>query len=272
MAPTLLTSQPAGLDLNHNPEYTTCEFYQAYSNLEDLIATTETLFTVLATLTSEKISTAYRNLPPLTIDFTPPFRRLDFIPALETALKQHLPDLSTPTAATDLLSLFQAHNIPPPTNPTLPRLLDCLSSTYLEPQCNTPTFITHHPECLSPLSKSFTHPTTQQRVAARAELFVNRQELVNMYEEENSPFEQRRKFLDQLKYKDDDSSSEGERPGSGINESYLKALEWGLPPTGGWGCGIDRLCMLFSGAERISDVLAFGNLRNVVGLGRGGGK
>jgi len=108
---------------------------------------------------------------------------------------------------------------------------------------------------------------------------VNRQEMVNMYEEENSPFEQRRKFLDQLKYKGDDSDGEATRRREhkeerGINESYLKALEWGLPPTGGWGCGIDRLCMLFSGAERISDVLAFGNLRNVVSLGwrRGGGK
>jgi len=275
----LLTSQRVGLDLNHNPEYTTCEFYQAYSNLEDLIATTETLFAILATLTSEQISAAYRNLPPLTIDFTPPFRRLDFIPTLETALEQPLPDLTAPTAATDLLSIFQAHNIPAPLNPTLPRLLDCLSSTYLEPQCDHPTFITHHPECLSPLSKSFVHPTTQQRVAARAELFVNRQEMVNMYEEENSPFEQRRKFLDQLKYKGDDSDGEATRRREhkeerGINESYLKALEWGLPPTGGWGCGIDRLCMLFSGAERISDVLAFGNLRNVVSLGwgRGGGK
>lgn len=108
---------------------------------------------------------------------------------------------------------------------------------------------------------------------------MNRQEMVNMYEEENSPFEQRRKFLDQLKYKGDDSDGEATRRREhkeerGINESYLKALKWGLPPTGGWGCGIDRLCMLFSGAERISDVLAFGNLRNVVSLGwgRGGGK
>ena len=92
-----------------------------------------------------------------------------------------------------------------------------------------------------------------------------------MYEEENSPFEQRRKFEAQLRYKRGGVSSNSNelKEEGGINESYLEALEWGLPPTGGWGCGIDRLCMLFTGSERIADVLPFGNLRNVVGLGRG---
>jgi lysyl-tRNA synthetase class 2 len=80
-----------------------------------------------------------------------------------------------------------------------------------------------------------------------------------MYEEENSPFEQRAKFKQQAKWRDDENRAV-------IDESYIEALEWGLPPTGGWGCGIDRLCMMFSGATRISDVLSFGSLRNVVGL------
>lgn len=82
-----------------------------------------------------------------------------------------------------------------------------------------------------------------------------------MYEEENSPFEQRRKFMEQIRYKDDENKAL-------VDESYLKALESGLPPTGGFGCGIDRLCMLFAGANRISDVLTFGSLRNVVSLGK----
>lgn len=86
-----------------------------------------------------------------------------------------------------------------------------------------------------------------------------------MYEEENSPFEQREKFIQQLKWKDEENKAS-----SGVDESYLEALEWGLPPTGGWGAGVDRLVMLFSGAKRISDVLAFGSLRNVVNLGREG--
>lgn len=84
-----------------------------------------------------------------------------------------------------------------------------------------------------------------------------------MYEEENSPFEQRAKFLEQTKYRDEENSA-------AIDESYLEALEWGLPPTGGWGCGLDRLVMLFAGTSRINDVLAFGSLRNVVNLGKSG--
>lgn len=257
-----------GIDLNHNPEYTTCEFYEAYASLEDLITTTESLFQDLAVLTKHLITNSYSSLPKLTIDFTLPFARLDFVPALEAAIKQPLPSLTSPTAAQDLLCLFSALEQPVPTNPTLPRLLDRLSSLYLEPQCEAPTFITHHPECLSPLAKSFMHPTTNQRVAARAELFVKGQEMVNLYEEENSPFEQRRKFEDQLRYREDGQG----KPGGAINESYLEALEWGLPPTGGWGCGIDRLCMMYSGATRIGDVLPFGTLRNMVSLGRRGKK
>lgn len=84
---------------------------------------------------------------------------------------------------------------------------------------------------------------------------------MNLYEEENSPIEQRSKMLEQLKYKD------GLVDGSAIEESYLEALEWGLPPTGGWGCGVDRLVMLFSGRLRIGDVMSFGSLKHVVGLG-----
>jgi lysyl-tRNA synthetase class 2 len=115
---------------------------------------------------------------------------------------------------------------------------------------------------MAPLSKSFLCPRTNQSVSARAELFIQNRELANMYEEENSPFEQRAKFIQQAKWRDDENRAM-------VDESYLEALEWGLPPTGGWGCGVDRLVMVFSGAKRISDVLAFGSLRNVVNLGRG---
>ena len=107
------------------------------------------------------------------------------------------------------------------------------------------------------------HPDNQQRVAARAELFIEKQEFVNTYEEENSPAEQRRKFEEQIQYHGEYHGGDRE---STVDESYLQALEWGLPPTGGWGCGIDRLCMLFAGTKRIADVLSFGTLRNVVGL------
>lgn len=202
---------------------------------------------------------------------SPPFQRLDFIPAVEAAINCSLPDLESPDAVPELLRIFQDRGISASNPPTLPRLLDKLSANYLEPKCSAPTFIVHHPECISPLSKSFIHPQSGRRVAARAELFVNGQELVNTYEEENSPFEQRRKFVEQLRHREagDYASASANAV---VDENYLQALEWGLPPTGGWGCGIDRLCMLLSGASRIGDVLTFGSLRNVVALGRSSSK
>ena len=195
--------------------------------------------------------------PFYQFDFTAPFRRLDFIPAIEKEIQGKLPDLSSPDALEQVKEIFRDIEHPLPDKVTLPRLLDELCSIYVEPQCINPTFIVNPPECLSPLSKSFIHPTTNQRVAARGELFIEGREVVNTYEEENSPVEQRRKFEDQVRYsKQADETEE-------IDESYLKALEWGLPPTGGWGCGIDRLCMLFTGITRIGDILPFGNLRKV---------
>lgn len=244
-----------GLDKTHNPEFTTCEFYHAYANLEDLMTTTEHLLSGMAEHLREfnKNST----LNPTQADFSTPFRRIDFIIGIEEKIGRSLPNLSSPDALSQITHLFHDLALPIPENPTLPRLLDELCSTYVEPQCTNPTFIINPPECLSPLSKTFTHPTTHQRVAARGELFIEGREMVNTYEEENSPFEQRRKFEDQARF-----SKAADEPGE-IDESYLEAMEWGLPATGGWGCGIDRLVMLFTGAKRIGDVLAFGNLRTV---------
>lgn len=196
-------------------------------------------------------------LKPTEVDFSTPFHRIDFITGIEEKIARKLPDLSSTDALSHLTTLFQDLSLPIPESPTLPRLLDTLCSTYLEPHCTNPTFVINPPECLSPLSKSFIHPTTHQRVAARGELFIEGREMVNTYEEENSPFEQRRKFEDQIQY-----SKDADEPGE-IDETYLEAMEWGLPATGGWGCGIDRLCMLFTGAKRIGDVLPFGSLRAV---------
>ena len=251
-----------GLDLQHNPEFTTCEFYKTYTDLEGLIGMTENILSELAIRISSQIANAWQLIKQPKIDFSVPFKRLDFIPEIESTARRKLPDLSSPNVEPQLLQFFQDCKIDPPASPTIPRLLDKLSSVYLEPQCAAPTFIIHHPECISPLSKSFTHPSTGQKVAARAELFIGNQEIANTYEEENSPVEQRRKFVEQLRYRS------AENPAH-IDEDYLQALEWGLPPTGGWGCGIDRLCMLMSGSTRIGDVLPFGTLRNTVALGRG---
>ncbi|RMJ23406.1 hypothetical protein PHISP_05712, partial [Aspergillus sp. HF37] len=211
-----------GVDKSHNPEFTTCEFYHAYANLKDLMSVTETLLSGLAGHIHQ-LNESERTLQPTEANFTPPFHRLDFTVALEEKIGRKLPDLTSEDALPKTRELFETLALAIPDNPTLPRLLDELSSIYLEPQCTNPTFLINPPECLSPLSKSFTHPGNEQRVAARAELFVEGREVINMYEEENSPFEQRRKFDDQAQL-----AGEAEE----IDESYLEALEWGLPATG----------------------------------------
>ncbi|PGH00781.1 lysine-tRNA ligase [Polytolypa hystricis UAMH7299] len=244
-----------GLDKTHNPEFTTCEFYHAFADIETLISTTESFLAGLSAHVRE-LQQRLPSLTPVDVSFVAPFKRIDFIPDLEAAMGRQLPDLSSSDARAQVLKLFDVLSLPVPEQSSLPRLLDKLCSVYLEPQCQNPTFIINPPECLSPLSKSYRHPTSNQIVSARAELFVEGKEIVNTYEEENSPFEQRRKFQMQRQYQDADNLAE-------VDESYLHALEWGLPPTGGWGCGIDRLCMLFTGAKRIGDVLSFGNLRSV---------
>ncbi|KAL9027373.1 MAG: hypothetical protein Q9196_004089 [Gyalolechia fulgens] len=223
-----------GIDKTHNPEFTTCEFYAAYQNLDVLINMTEDMLSLLSNSTNKFIRERNDSLPICDIDFAKPYPRLDFIKDIESALTLRLPNLADPDAAAKIVEIFHARTIRLPEAVNLPRLLDRLSSEFLEPRCQTPTWIIHHPECLSPLSKSFVDPHSQQRVSARAELFVGGKELVNTYEEENSPVEQRRKFQEQIKYRDDTDKVD-------VDESYLQALEWGLPPTGGWGCGIDRL-------------------------------
>lgn len=256
-----------GIDQTHNPEFTTCEFYSAYANLGDLISLTEELIWRAAGYCRDIIPSKLESLPRVDMaKFKRPFRQMEFIPSIEAALGFSLPDLAAETALDDLLSVLQSNDINLPGDvSSLPKLLDQLAATYIEPHSlQEPLFITNHPVCMSPLSKTFVCPKTGQTVSARAELFVDGKELANMYEEENDPFAQRQKFIDQARAR---ARELGEPVDDVvIDEGYVQALEAGLPPTGGWGCGIERLVMLFAGTRRISDCLSFGNLRNVVAV------
>ena len=250
----------AGIDLIHNPEFTTCEFYRAYTNLDGLIRLTEKLMAGLVEHLRVRLLPKMPHLDVQNLTCELPFRRLDFIPEIEKAMDIKLPSLTDPESRVSLLKILADQGIRLDPLSSMHQILDKLCSTHLEPQCKDPTFIINHPECMSPLSKSFEHPTLSgQRVAARAELFVAGREIANMYEEENSPVEQRRKFVQQQREKVDNNVEN-----MPIDEQYLEALEWGLPPVGGWGCGIERLCMVLTGATRIGDVLSFGSLKAVV--------
>ncbi|KAK0657689.1 hypothetical protein B0T16DRAFT_314545 [Cercophora newfieldiana] len=258
-----------GIDQTHNPEFTTCEFYNAYANLDDLLKLTEDLICGAAEHCQDLITDKLHSLPAIDLaGFRRPFKQMEFIPTLESALGFPLPDLTQNSALEDLVALLKAKSIlVTEESPSLAKLLDKLAATYIEPHSmDEPVFITNHPVCMSPLSKSFTCPSTKQMVSARAELFIGGKEMANMYEEENDPFAQRQKFIQQALANDKIRSQSQQADDVYIDESYIEALESGLPPTGGWGCGIERLVMLFSGTPRISDTLSFGNLRNVVAV------
>src|SRR5690242_8859255 len=111
----------------------------AYANLEDVISMTESLFSSLAAHVSHYKERIHSSIPDPSVQFTAPFHRIDFIPDLEAAINRALPDLSTATAASELTKLFEELSLPLPDLPTLPRMLDKLCSTYLEPQCHQPT-------------------------------------------------------------------------------------------------------------------------------------
>ena len=277
-----------GIDAVHNPEFYICEFYQVMTKLRDLIKMTESLFDTLQQTTSADRETLQTIPDPTDLQLKAPFKRIDFIPALEDAIRERIPEFLFPDlrdeaeAREKLMAALitfdsaqhdAAHVLP------LPSILDKLCSLILEPQsAGGPLWIKHHPECMSPLAKTcfsddVSYSGKNQRVSARAELFIHGREYVNCYEEENSPVEQRRKFNEQRRYQLQEKGKtveEADEHELAIDENYVEALEWGMPPTGGWGCGIDRLVMLFSGRKRIADVLPFGNLANVVGLGSRG--
>lgn len=273
-----------GLDSTHNPEFTMCEFYVSHINLEQVMQETKDMFHDLAASVAKfKDEHNLESLQPLDPKlFAKEWPVIDFIPAINLELGTSLPRLdNNPNAVQEIIKLLEDqgkdwHKSLPP-NPSLSKLLDRIAAAVLEPQSkDKPIFITKHPACMSPLAKTFTCPFTKQFVSARAEVFFDGNELANMYEEENSPYVQRLKFVDQAKAKlvqqqhaapgEQPLGDEDDEPAHVIDEQYISVLESGLPPTAGWGCGVDRLVMMFTGAGRISEVLPFGNLKNVVGL------
>lgn len=245
-----------GIDMTHNPEFTTCEFYMAYADYNDLMQIMETMISGMAkTINGSYKVKYYPDGPegePWEIDFTPPFRRMNMLQELEKVLQVKMPDpktFETPETNKFFDDLCQKRQVECPPPRTTARLIDKLVGEYLEEQCISPTFITDHPIIMSPLSKWHRNVPG---LTERFELFFAKKEVVNGYTELNDPLVQRQRFEQQARDK-----AAGDDEAQLVDENFCTALEYGLPPTGGVGIGIDRLAMFLTNSNNIKEVLLF---------------
>ncbi len=237
-----------GMDRTHNPEFTMLELYQAYADYYDMMILTEELMTGIVT---HCLGTTTLQRDATTLDFTPPFRRVPFI----DGIRDHA-GLDLRTASEDQMraALLRA-GADPEAVPALSggRLQDEMFKTFLEPHLLQPTFGIDYPKALSPLAKEHRGDPS---LTERFELFVSGRELVNAFSELNDPDDQRRRFEDQVSQR-----AAGNAEAHSYDADYIRALEYGMPPAGGLGLGLDRLMMLIADKPSIRDVILFPAMR-----------
>ena len=236
-----------GISTNHNPEFTMLEFYVAYATYEDLMDLTEQLFLYLLNKLFGQLTIRYQgNL----VDFTTPWPRISLTDSLKDIGGIGENVLLDNKA---LIDLARSKGVEVKDTEGIGRVLDRLFEHIVEPKLIQPTFIINHPIEVSPLSR---RKDKEPEIAERFELFVAGKEIANAFSELNDPDDQRERFLEQAHLRDS-----GDEEALFMDEDYLRALEYGLPPTAGEGIGIDRLVMILTDSPSIRDVILFPQMR-----------
>jgi lysyl-tRNA synthetase, class II len=236
-----------GISVRHNPEFTMLEFYQAYATFEDLIRLTEELVVSLANELAGTLQVSYGEH---VIDLTPPWRRMTIAEAIALYGGVETKEIAT---ISGLQSFAKSHGLQVDINASYGTLLVEVFEEVAEAKIIQPTFISGYPIEVSPLArKNDKNPA----LVDRFELFIAGRELANAFSELNDPADQRQRFVEQMK-----ARAAGDDTANPIDEDYLRALEYGMPPAAGEGIGIDRLVMFFTNSASIRDVILFPLLR-----------
>ena len=237
-----------GVSNRHNPEFTLLEFYEAYSNLEDIMVVVEDMFRSVSTevFGSAIVATEQSDGSTIDIDFEKPWDRIDLVSAIETRCGVTATELSNLESAKFAMSRL---GLPVDKENNLGGIIEKLLEVYVEPNLIQPSFLIGYPIETSPLAKK---DPTNPKMTRRFEGYVMGREICNAFSEINDPVDQYERFAHQL-----EERAAGDDEAHPMDEEFIFALEGGMPPTGGCGIGIDRMAMLLTGSEHLREILLF---------------
>ena len=238
-----------GMDIRHNPEFTTIEFYEAYADYNDMMDISEELFSKCAMKVCGSMKITYQGQE---IDLTPSWKRISMIDSIKEACGVDFNEINTDEEAVKLAE-ERGMEFADETKRTRGDVISMFFDEYVEKTLIQPTFVYDYPVEISPLAK---RKTSDPRLTERFELFIGGREYANAFSELNDPIDQYERFKKQVEARD-----AGDDEAGMMDEDFVNALEYGMPPTGGIGIGIDRLVMLLTDSASIRDVLLFPTMK-----------